>query len=48
MSIKEFSVFKKKAIKFKVQDNQIFYQNSKNAPMRQIVDDSIECQTIFQ
>ena len=34
MTTKEFNAFKKKAIQFKVQDNHLFRQNSKNVPMR--------------
>ena len=48
MTTKEFSVFKKKSIKFKVQDNHLFRRNSKNVPMRRVVDDLVERQTILQ
>ena len=34
MDTKEFNMFKKKTVKFKVQDNHLFHQNSKNMPMR--------------
>ena len=47
MTTKEFNIFKKKAIKFKVQDNYFFCRNNKNIPMCQVVDNSIEQQTIF-
>lgn len=47
MNIKEFSAFKKKAMKFKVQDNHFFCQNSKNVQMHQTVNNLIEWQTIF-
>ena len=48
MNAKEFIAFKKKAIKFKVQDNHLFRRNSKNVPMRRVVDDPVERQTILQ
>ncbi len=48
MSTKEFNAFKKKAVKFKVQDNQLFRRNSKNVPMHRVVDDSTERQTILK
>ncbi len=48
MTTKEFNSFKKKAIKFKVQDNHLFRRNSKNVPMRRVVDDPVERQTILQ
>ena len=47
MNTKKFNAFKKKAVKFKVQDNHSFYQNSKNASMHQVVNDFVERQTIF-
>ncbi len=34
MNAKEFNAFKKKTVKFKVQDNHLFCRNSKNLPMR--------------
>ena len=42
MTTKEFNAFKKKAIKFKVQDNHFFRRNNKNVPIRRVVDDSVE------
>ncbi len=48
MSTKEFNVFKKKDVKFKVHDNQLFRRNSKNVPMCQVVNDSTEWQTILK
>ena len=48
MNSKEFNAFKKKALKFKVQDNLLFRRNSKNVPMRCVVDDLVERQTILQ
>ena len=39
---------RKKAVKFKVQDNYLFYQNSKNMPIYWVVDNLVERQTIFQ
>ena len=43
----KFNICKKKAIKFKVHDNQLFYENSKNVPMRQVVNDFTERQIIL-
>ena len=48
MNSKEFNAFKKKALKFKVKDNLLFQRNSKNVPMRCVIDDSVERQTILQ
>ena len=48
MDTKEFNAFKKKAVKFKVQDNHFFCRNSKNVPMRRVVDNPVEQQTILQ
>ena len=48
MDTKEFNVFKKNAVKFKVQNNYLFRQNNKNMPMRQVVDNPEERQTILQ
>lgn len=48
MNAKEFNAFKKKAVKFEVQDNHLFRRNSKNVPMRRVVDDPTERQTILQ
>ncbi len=48
MTTKEFNTFKKKAIKFKVQENHLFYQKSKNVPMHRVVDDLVERQTNVQ
>ena len=45
---KEFNIFKKKALKFKVQDNLLFRRNSKNVSMRYVVDDPVKRQTILQ
>lgn len=42
MDINEFNMLKKKAVKFKVQDNNLFCQNNKNMPMRQVVDNPVE------
>lgn len=38
MDTKEFNAFKKKAVKFKIKENQLFCRNSKNVPMRRVVD----------
>ena len=48
MTTKEFNAFKKKATKFKVQDNHIFCRKSKNVPMRRVVNDILQRQTILQ
>ena len=48
MDTKEFNTFKKKAVKFKVQDNHLFRRNSKNMSMRRVVDNPVERQTILQ
>ena len=48
MNTKEFNAFKKKAVKFKVQDSHVFRRNSKNDPMRRVVDDPTERQNILQ
>ncbi len=48
MNAKEFNAFKKKAVKFKVQNNHLFCRNCKNLPMRQVVNDPMEQQIIFQ
>lgn len=48
MSRKEFNTFKNQALKSKVQDNHLFRRNSKNVPMRCVVDNPIERQTILQ
>ena len=48
ITTKEFNAFKKKAIQFKFQDNHLFCRNSKNVPMRLVVDNPVERQTILQ
>ena len=48
MNTKEFNAFKKKAVKFNVQDNHLFCRHSKNVPMRRVVDDLTEWQTILK
>lgn len=48
MDTKEFNIFKKKAMKFKMQGNHFFCWNCKNIPMRQIVDNLVKRQTILQ
>ncbi len=48
MNTKEFNAFKKKAVKFKVQDNHFFCRNSKNVPIRRVVDDPTERQIILK
>ena len=48
MSAQKFNTFKKKAVKFKVQDNHLFCQNCKNLPIRQLVDDLTGEQIMLQ
>ncbi len=48
MNAKEFNAFKKKAVKFKVQDNHLFRRNSKNVSMRRVVDHPTEQPIILQ
>lgn len=48
MNTKEFNAFKKKAVKFKVQENHFFRKNNKNVPMRRVDDNPTERQNIFQ
>ena len=48
MDVKEFNAFKKKALKYKIQDNHLFRRNSKNVPLRCVVDNRVERQTILQ
>ena len=48
MTIKEFNAFKKQALNFKVQYNHHFRRNSKNVPMRRVIDNLVERQTILQ
>lgn len=47
MNSKEFNMFKKKALKFKVLNNFFFKRNSKNVPMHCVVDNPVERQTIL-
>ncbi len=48
MNVKEFNAFKKKAMKFKVQNNYLFCRRCKNLQMRRVVDDPMEQQIILQ
>jgi hypothetical protein len=48
MSLKEFNKFKKEALRFKLQGDQLFRRNSKNVPMRRVVDDPEERQRILE
>ncbi len=48
MSLKEFNKFKKKALRFKLQRNQLFRRNSKNVLMRRVIDDLEERQRILK
>ena len=38
MTIKEFKSFKRKAVKFKIEDRLLFRRLSKNVPLRKVVD----------
>lgn len=48
MNAKEFNTFKKKPVKFKVENNHFFRRNSRSMPIRQVFDDPKEQQIIFQ
>ena len=48
MNSKEFNTFEKQAFTFKVQDQHLFRRNSKNVPMRRVIDRLVERQTILQ
>lgn len=48
MSTKEFNTFKKKVVKFKVEDNQLFCQNSKNLLIYLVVDNPTKRHIIFE
>jgi hypothetical protein len=48
MSLKEFNKFKKKALKFKLQKDQLFRRNSKNVLMKRMIDDLEERQRILK
>jgi hypothetical protein len=48
MSLKEFNKFKKKALRFKLQKDQLFRRNSKNVLMRRVIDDFEERQRILK
>jgi hypothetical protein len=48
MSLKEFNKFKKKALKFKLQKDQLFRRNSKNVFMKRVIDDFEERQRILK
>jgi hypothetical protein len=48
MSLKEFNKFKKKALRFKLQRDQLFRRNSKNVSMRRVIDDLEERQRILK
>ncbi len=48
MSLKEFNKFKKKALKFKLQRNQLFRRNSKNVLMKRMIDDLEKRQRILK
>ncbi len=48
MTFKEFNVFKKKAFRFKIQNNQLFRRNNKNVSMRRIIDNFEKRLRIFE
>lgn len=48
MNTKEFKKFKTKALHFKVVDQILFRRNSKNVPLRRIVDDKTEKMKIIK
>jgi hypothetical protein len=48
MNQKELNMFKKKALKFKLQSDQLFRRNSKNVLLRRIIDDLKEQQLILK
>jgi hypothetical protein len=48
MTLKEFNKFKKKALRFKLQRDQLFRRNSKNVSMKRVIDDFEERQRILK
>jgi hypothetical protein len=48
MSMKEFSAFKKEAMKYLVREGHLFRRQSKNSPLRRVVDDAEIRQRILQ
>ncbi len=48
MNQKKFNKFKKKALKFKFQNNQFFRRNSKNVFLKRVVDDFEKQQLILK
>jgi hypothetical protein len=48
MTLKEFNKFKKEALKFKVQENHLFRRNSKNVPLRRVIDHPEERMRIIE
>jgi hypothetical protein len=48
MTAKKFNIFKKKALKYKVQNRHLFRRNSKNVSLRRVIDDSEERFRIIQ
>jgi hypothetical protein len=48
MNQKKFNKFKKKVLRFKLQNNQFFRRNSKNVSLRRIVDDLKKQQLILK
>lgn len=48
MMLKEFGKFKKEALKYKVQNRYLFRRNSKNIPMRRVIDNQADKDKILQ
>ena len=48
MTLKEFNQFKKKALRYKVQDRHLFRRNSKNVPLRRVIDRQADKDRILQ
>jgi hypothetical protein len=48
ITAKKFNIFKKKALKYKVQNRHFFRRNSKNVSFKRIIDDSEERFRIIQ
>lgn len=47
MTLKKFDKFKKEVLQYKIQDRHLFCQNSKNVPMRQVIDNQADKDKIF-
>lgn len=48
MTLKEFNKFKKEALRYKVQDRHLFCRNSKNVPLRRVIDSQTDKDKILQ